>query len=422
MDYRGLGAAADQGRRPRPLARVRVGLTRSRRSRIFVPAEGGNNSVVECDLAKVEVAGSNPVSRSMTSLATRARHDTPDKPPATRARGLSPCPALPGRSPARGASTPRRKLHASCRTRAPPGPQSIATTSKRSGDSEQAVAGGVDARRPHMRWRFSGVTASIAATVRGARCALLHLDEDERRAVARDHVDLAAPAAEVAVDDPQPSLLEVRAGEVLPGLPGTRARGSAHSRPAPRQRVPLGVSSSTTPSASSALRAASARREVAGLARRPAARRTAPAPRATGGPPPRPAAARRRRRPSRRARANARRARPRQRPSASRLFAQLTRPWTAASASGVLRSSPSAASNAVAAAAPRPLRRDRPAASALGRHLVEPLREPVDPLQRRRRLRQPLETEVERLAVVRAREQVADRLGPVPAARRCPGS
>ena len=26
--------------------------------------EGGNNSVVECNLAKVEVAGSNPVSRS----------------------------------------------------------------------------------------------------------------------------------------------------------------------------------------------------------------------------------------------------------------------------------------------------------------------------------------------------------------------
>ena len=26
---------------------------------------GGNNSVVECDLAKVEVAGSNPVSRSI---------------------------------------------------------------------------------------------------------------------------------------------------------------------------------------------------------------------------------------------------------------------------------------------------------------------------------------------------------------------
>ena len=26
--------------------------------------QSGNNSVVECDLAKVEVAGSNPVSRS----------------------------------------------------------------------------------------------------------------------------------------------------------------------------------------------------------------------------------------------------------------------------------------------------------------------------------------------------------------------
>ena len=29
-----------------------------------VAEAGGNNSVVECDLAKVEVAGSNPVSRS----------------------------------------------------------------------------------------------------------------------------------------------------------------------------------------------------------------------------------------------------------------------------------------------------------------------------------------------------------------------
>ena len=29
----------------------------------------GNNSVVECDLAKVEVAGSNPVSRSNFLLA-----------------------------------------------------------------------------------------------------------------------------------------------------------------------------------------------------------------------------------------------------------------------------------------------------------------------------------------------------------------
>jgi hypothetical protein len=32
---------------------------------------GGNNSVVECDLAKVEVAGSNPVSRS--NLRSRLR-------------------------------------------------------------------------------------------------------------------------------------------------------------------------------------------------------------------------------------------------------------------------------------------------------------------------------------------------------------
>ena len=31
----------------------------------FAGWEGGNNSVVECDLAKVEVAGSNPVSRSI---------------------------------------------------------------------------------------------------------------------------------------------------------------------------------------------------------------------------------------------------------------------------------------------------------------------------------------------------------------------
>jgi hypothetical protein len=33
-----------------------------------------NNSVVECDLAKVEVAGSNPVSRSNLLKAKVARH------------------------------------------------------------------------------------------------------------------------------------------------------------------------------------------------------------------------------------------------------------------------------------------------------------------------------------------------------------
>ena len=31
----------------------------------FIGLQSGNNSVVECDLAKVEVAGSNPVSRSI---------------------------------------------------------------------------------------------------------------------------------------------------------------------------------------------------------------------------------------------------------------------------------------------------------------------------------------------------------------------
>ena len=45
----------------------------------------GNNSVVECDLAKVEVAGSNPVSRSnlrsgsMRRLSTVARKSTGER-------------------------------------------------------------------------------------------------------------------------------------------------------------------------------------------------------------------------------------------------------------------------------------------------------------------------------------------------------
>ena len=41
----------------------------------------GNNSVVECDLAKVEVAGSNPVSRSIPSEEATAHgqaHFFPD--------------------------------------------------------------------------------------------------------------------------------------------------------------------------------------------------------------------------------------------------------------------------------------------------------------------------------------------------------
>ena len=39
----------------------------------YFKCSGGNNSVVECDLAKVEVAGSNPVSRSNTFLAAVGR-------------------------------------------------------------------------------------------------------------------------------------------------------------------------------------------------------------------------------------------------------------------------------------------------------------------------------------------------------------
>ena len=41
----------------------------------FYPASG-NNSVVECDLAKVEVAGSNPVSRSIFRLVSRTPHSS----------------------------------------------------------------------------------------------------------------------------------------------------------------------------------------------------------------------------------------------------------------------------------------------------------------------------------------------------------
>ena len=36
----------------------------------------GNNSVVECDLAKVEVAGSNPVSRSILLFGMRSAAST----------------------------------------------------------------------------------------------------------------------------------------------------------------------------------------------------------------------------------------------------------------------------------------------------------------------------------------------------------
>ena len=41
----------------------------------FPFVEGGNNSVVECDLAKVEVAGSNPVSRSIYLIRALSLRD-----------------------------------------------------------------------------------------------------------------------------------------------------------------------------------------------------------------------------------------------------------------------------------------------------------------------------------------------------------
>ena len=42
----------------------------------YFERSGGNNSVVECDLAKVEVAGSNPVSRSNFSRGALAPFHT----------------------------------------------------------------------------------------------------------------------------------------------------------------------------------------------------------------------------------------------------------------------------------------------------------------------------------------------------------
>jgi hypothetical protein len=68
------------------LATARAEMTRfarrgrlHRSSRLYyhecsvVRPERGNNSVVECDLAKVEVAGSNPVSRSNLRFRLQAK-------------------------------------------------------------------------------------------------------------------------------------------------------------------------------------------------------------------------------------------------------------------------------------------------------------------------------------------------------------
>ncbi len=51
----------------------------------------GSNSVVECDLAKVEVAGSNPVSRSrILSQIARAPRDLPIRNAGELSRGAVP--------------------------------------------------------------------------------------------------------------------------------------------------------------------------------------------------------------------------------------------------------------------------------------------------------------------------------------------
>ena len=47
------------------------GLTFAEKT-LKVPGIGGNNSAVECNLAKVEVAGSNPVSRSRIQKGYRS--------------------------------------------------------------------------------------------------------------------------------------------------------------------------------------------------------------------------------------------------------------------------------------------------------------------------------------------------------------
>ena len=94
MDRREQGSIACRaGRRASAagcLARVRGGVV------LLVVGHGawalperpvcGNNSVVECDLAKVEVAGSNPVSRSNLRSHVRRRVGCPHVPPSQHNR------------------------------------------------------------------------------------------------------------------------------------------------------------------------------------------------------------------------------------------------------------------------------------------------------------------------------------------------
>ena len=55
--------------------RGRVPCVKSNRVWYFNWLQSGNNSVVECDLAKVEVAGSNPVSRSIYLIRVLSLRD-----------------------------------------------------------------------------------------------------------------------------------------------------------------------------------------------------------------------------------------------------------------------------------------------------------------------------------------------------------
>ncbi len=73
-----------------------------------VSPERGNNSVVECDLAKVEVAGSNPVSRSNLRSRLQAKVGRPTSHTVHDHATLSPHVARPVQShPTTGRSLPR---------------------------------------------------------------------------------------------------------------------------------------------------------------------------------------------------------------------------------------------------------------------------------------------------------------------------
>ena len=116
--------AADRQRRSAPRGRRRRGVRFARAGRLqpssrlyydecsVVRPERGNNSVVECDLAKVEVAGSNPVSAPLPHTA----HDHATLSPARSTTGLEP--------PHNRSITPRGRRRQAVRQRSakPPSP------------------------------------------------------------------------------------------------------------------------------------------------------------------------------------------------------------------------------------------------------------------------------------------------------------